>query len=388
MESESESPINVTMFSPWTEQCGIRDYTDHLVHALDKLPELGSTRIVPAPRISNRGSLISALSHFRDDDNLFKECGASMNAGSDIAHIQHQYFAFGGVAPYRSHIRSFLSQLRVPAVMTVHEIADEPAEWPGRIGIRLANRLNFAHPAIRAMIVHTEMDRDRLIRIGCPPGQIHLIRHPVPPADTLPPEESARRELDTDYPKLKGRRVITLFGFLSVKKGHLIALQALSHLPETVAMVFAGGRHPDDHTGYVESLESEIARLNLQDRVVITGYLPQQKIPTSMAATEIALAPFLSSSGSGSLANLMAYGRPVVASDIEPHQEIVREAPDVLVLTPAADARAAASAITGLLDDPSRRGRLGHAALAYAADRSYAVMAREIVDLYRVVLRG
>jgi glycosyltransferase involved in cell wall biosynthesis len=102
-----------------------------------------------------------------------------------------------------------------------------------------------------------------------------------------------------------------------------------------------------------------------------------------MAATDVAIAPFLQSSGSGSLANLLAYGRPIVASGIPPHQEIVRESPACLDLFRSGDADALAAHILALLEDTDRRAALQAAALAYADRHSYVNMARETVAVYR-----
>jgi glycosyltransferase involved in cell wall biosynthesis len=106
-----------------------------------------------------------------------------------------------------------------------------------------------------------------------------------------------------------------------------------------------------------------------------------------MAATEVATAPFLRTSGSGSLANLLAYGRAVIASDIEPHREMLAEAPGVLALVPALNPKALAAEILALTGDDSRREGLSRAALAYAAQNSYAEMARKTVRVYDEVLR-
>ena len=114
--------------------------------------------------------------------------------------------------------------------------------------------------------VHTEADRQRIIRIGVPRSRIHLIRHPVPPALPLPDAATVRRIWAREHPQLEGRRFITLFGFLSAKKGHRIALAALSRLPDDIALLFAGDRHPDDNTGYVASLRDEIAQLRTDRR--------------------------------------------------------------------------------------------------------------------------
>ena len=385
--ASQDGRIDVSMFTPWHARCGVRDYAAHLISALDTLPQIGAIRVVAAPEDAARNGIASVLSHHPADSRRFQRLGREMNAGASVAHIQHQYFLFGGVAPFRTHIKAFLNELKVPAVMTVHEIAAEGSGFLNRRLVSAANRINFVHPSIKALIVHTEADRQRLWSMGLPQERVHLIRHPIPPAQTMPDREAARRALDRMYPSLRGRRIITLFGFLSNKKGHMIALPAMTYLPDDFALLFAGDQHPDDHTDYVSTLHAEVERLELDQRVVFTGYVAEDLVPIIMAATDIAIAPFLRTSGSGSLANLFAYGRAVIASDIEPHRELLAEAPGVLSLVPPLNPEALAAEIVALARDDARREGLSRAALAYAARNSYVEMARETVRVYDEVMR-
>ncbi len=386
MTARPDPALRVAMFAPWHERCGIRDYSALLVSAMETLSEIDSLRIVDAPSDAARTGIASVLRRHRHDAMRFKQLGRAMNSAAEIAHIQHQYFLFGGVAPYRSHVTSFLSEITVPAVVTVHEIAEEGVGSLKRMVVRAANRMNFSHPAIRALIVHTEADRNSLLRMGLPERRLHVIRFPAPPALPMPDAVSARSALAATYPQVTGRSILTLFGFLSNKKGHRIALDALLRLPEDIALIFAGDRHPDDHTGYVSSLRADIERLGLASRVVITGYLPEDRIPEIMAGADVALAPYLRTSGSGSLANLLAYGRAVVASDIEPHRELLGAEPGLLSLVPTEDAESLAAEALALLNDPPRRERLQRAALDYAARNTYLEFARQTVKVYREVL--
>jgi glycosyltransferase involved in cell wall biosynthesis len=265
MSAGSEAGLRVAMFTPWRAQCGISDYSHLLVAALRGLPEIADVRIVEAPAGVARGGSLAAVRHFAGDARRFRDLGTQMNSESpDAAQVQHQYFFFGGVAPHKSHVRAFLDAVRVPLVLTVHEIAQAPADASlvQRKMIAHANRANFVHPAIRRLIVHTEADRQRLTTFGIPAERIHLLRHGIPPAAPLPEPGEAKRALG-----LEGKRVVTLFGFLAVKKGHRVALAALRLLPADVVLLFAGDRHPDDHTDYVPGLRAEIAALGLAERV-------------------------------------------------------------------------------------------------------------------------
>src|ERR1700682_4607212 len=106
MADSVHEALNVSMFAPWHARCGIRDYTAHLVEALDTLPEIGSTRIVSSPQDAVRTGAVDLLRNFRKDALRYRALGRAMNASAHIAHVQHQYFLFGGVAPHKTHVRT------------------------------------------------------------------------------------------------------------------------------------------------------------------------------------------------------------------------------------------------------------------------------------------
>ncbi|MBM3494020.1 MAG: glycosyltransferase, partial [Armatimonadetes bacterium] len=274
--------LRVAMVSSLAERCGVADYTRYLVAELDQRLE---------------------IAWLTDPDGF----APAMNE-ADIVHVQHQYFLFGGVAPWKSTFRRFADRVTAPLVMTVHEFVAPQGSPPRRLAVAASNRLHFLHPAIRAYIVHTNVDRQKLIEAGVPAQRVHVVRHGVPPAPMLPNRVSARAALGFSQ-----HFVMTIFGFLSQRKGHSLAVDALAHLPGNVRLVLAGGKHPDDRTRYVEELREHIVQAGAEDRVIITGYLSPEDAAATMSATDLVLAPFIEGSGSGSLAYAFACGRPVLA---------------------------------------------------------------------------
>src|SRR5689334_16925414 len=126
-----------------------------------------------------------------------------------------------------------------------------------------------------------------------------------------------------------------MFGFISQRKGYGMATETLKRLPDDVVLLIAGGRHPDDNSSFVDNLERLPASLG--DRIRFTGYISESQIAEVMSATDVVLAPFIESSGSGSLAMSLACGKPIVASPIEPHLEMDKHEPGVLVFPNTVD---------------------------------------------------
>src|SRR5579872_4805091 len=132
----------IAMLAPTREQCGVADYTQYL------LPELRKHVEVP---------FVVEAEQFTDEMNAV-----------DLAHIQHQYFLFGGVAPWKSRFARLARRLRVPAVMTVHEFVAPQGRLLFRVAVAATNRLHFRQRAVKRLIVHTEADRDRMTAAGVP----------------------------------------------------------------------------------------------------------------------------------------------------------------------------------------------------------------------------
>ena len=377
----SSKLFKVAMTFPTGSHCGVADYTNLLTERIAPLPEVESVARIPILPIEKAKSLFS-IAHGIEINKRIVANGRELNIG-DIAHIQFQYFFFGGVSPLKNRFNEFIHQVEVPTVMTLHEIA-RPEVGASKItvaGIDVTNSRIFRNKKIGAFIVHTDADRKLLLQYHVEEKNIHLLLHPVPKALQAPSKEDAKRELG-----LTGRKTVTLFGFLSRKKGHLVALDALKELPQNVVLIFAGEKHPEDSTEYVPQLKRQIEESGLSNRVVITGYLESDKVPVVMAATDIAIAPFLHTSGSGSLANYFAYGLPVVASNIKPHQDLLEANPDSMALFPAGDAKLLAENLSVAFNIDSVRDKLIDGAIRFARTHSYLDMAKKTVKIYQSLL--
>ncbi len=355
MLPSSQQDFSIVMIAPRKDQCGISDYSDYLVDALSK-------RTIRIRRI--------------DWENYSPE-----NDSADLVHIQHEYFLFGGVAPWKNRCGYFLNQVDAPVVLTAHEFLPSTGNPVRSLMIRLTNHSNFMHPSIRRILVHTSQDRYLMTHSGIPPEKVQLIRHGVPSSPALPSSHAMKQEFG-----LENKFIVTMFGFLSRKKGHLDALRALSLLPNDIHLIFAGGRHPDDRTDYAQVIDKEINARGLNDRVRITGYLNREDIYKWMAATDLILAPFHQTSGSGSLAMSFSCAKPILASDIPPNMEYLDDTPDCIRAYPAAHTEMMADLIKTLAGDPAQRESLTSAAGEYARKHSYSSMAEETMALYRTLL--
>jgi len=225
------------------------------------------------------------------------------------------------------------------------------------------------------VIVHSRFQLQSLLEDGFP--VVSKIPHVVPSMTQTRPSHVIGR-----------MPTITMFGYFNREKGQDIVIEAMRHLEIPARLRLAGGVGHPANLAYKRSCEEAIDRLGLRGRVEVTGYVPDEEISCVYAESDLVVAPFRETTGSGSLVQALARGAPVLASDLPLNREINERVPDTLAFFATEDPVDCARQIERLLADPDRRERLGRQALQYAATYSPANIAHLHLDLYRRVLGG
>ncbi|MHB1002181.1 MAG: glycosyltransferase [Armatimonadota bacterium] len=351
--------MNVTFASTWDSRCGVATYSRSLVAELEKKSKVEIVSL-------DAGSISSPA-----------RLAARLNQG-DVAHIQHQYPFFGGMAIHKNWFRQTVSKVNIPLVVTVHELdLGDQDSIPIRLYKRWFNRFLFSPPEIYRFIVHSSVYRDRLKGIGIDPRDISVVPEGVP--SVRQPGISSRNA--KSLLGVSGKRVVTIFGFVVKRKGYDLALDMIRKLPNDVVLLIAGGPHPDDRTGFFDDLKYTVETDRLSDRVVITDYLEDSRIPIVMAATDLIIAPFTSMSNSGSILRSIAYGKPVLTADLEWSREL-NERCEGLMLFDAGDSINLAERVQELLDDKGLMESASSASRIYAQSWSVAKAAAETISIY------
>ncbi len=114
-------------------------------------------------------------------------------------------------------------------------------------------------------------------------------------------------------------------------------------------------------------------------------YVPEHEVQAYFRRADVIVLPYERTERfdqSGVLATALAFGKPVVLTDIGGFPEIAATGAGRLVT--AGDADALRDALQWLIDDPPARARLGEAALAAArGPYSWASAAQQTLELYR-----
>ena len=126
----------------------------------------------------------------------------------------------------------------------------------------------------------------------------------------------------------------------------------------------------------------------LRDRVVLLGQVSEEDKVRVLHSVDVFCSPNTGGESFGIVtAEAMAAGVPIVASDIEAFQQVLRggEAGELFATGDAADLARAAGR---LLDDPPRRAVLSAAALAAVASYDWSAVARGVFSVYETVVLG
>ena len=212
-------------------------------------------------------------------------------------------------------------------------------------------------------------------------GSIRVIPNGVEPAAPVDADERdrLRRQLG-----IEGEEPALLHvGSLTEQKGHRVLLQALGrlHKKRIRPRLFLMGAGP--LRGFIDA---QARKLGIADRVQLMGAVDRPE--TKLAAFDVFVFPSLWEGFGLGLAEAMAAGLPVVASNVDGIPEMVEDGVSG-VLVPPGDATALADALRDVLAGGDRRGSLGAAAQeriegAFTAQR----MLEEYAELYREVVAG
>src|SRR6266571_2497503 len=124
----------------------------------------------------------------------------------------------------------------------------------------------------------------------------------------------------------------------------------------------------------------------LRDRVILLGQVSEEDKIRAYHSVDVFCAPNTGGESFGMvLAEAMAAGAPVVASDLDAFRSVLRggRAGELFANGDSGDL---AAAIGRLLDDPQRRASLSAAASAAVRDYDWPTIARDVVKVYAAVL--
>jgi glycosyltransferase involved in cell wall biosynthesis len=260
---------------------------------------------------------------------------------------------------------------RRPLVLTAHDLLPrEP-----RLGQARAQRRCYA--AADALVVHSDYGRRQLIEAtGLEPSKVRVIRHGAFEHLTRLPHEQA---LSDELGQVSGP-VVLFFGLLRPYKGIEVLLDAWRGVHDAELWIVGRPRMP---------LDPLRVRASAGVRL-IPRFVADVEIPAYFRRADIVVLPYSRTERfdfSGVLATALAFGKPIVLTDVGGFSEVAETGAALLV--PPDDPDALHEALVGLIEDPEARERLATAAAAAAAGPySWDEAARNTLALYRELTRS
>ncbi len=252
-----------------------------------------------------------------------------------------------------------------PVVVTAR--GSDVTELPGYAGPR--RMIRWAMDGAADLIAVSAGLKEAMLELGAKPDAVTVLRNGVDLALFRPADRAlVRRELGLDGPTLLS------VGHLIPRKGHDLAIRALSLLPGWRLMIVGEG----PERGRLETVARE---LGLADRVRFEGAQPHSSLPRFYAAADLLILASSREGWANVLLEAMACGTPVVASNIPGSPEVVRSAAAGRVVDRNTPERFASSVQEIYAGNPDRR-----ATRAYAEDFSWDATSRGQLDLFRRVL--
>ena len=179
--------------------------------------------------------------------------------------------------------------------------------------------------------------------------------------------------------------VLATFGRLSFLKSQTDFVRVVGDLAgrfPDLAGVICGGEGEADYGDRVRSLRHQ---LGLEDRVHITGFVPDQEKDDILAAADVVVHLARRESFGLAVVEAQAAGKAVVAADASGPRSLIDDGATG-VLVPVGDTGRLTEVLTGLLDDPDRRASLGSQARLAAQRHGIGPMVEAIEAVWDRVL--
>jgi glycosyltransferase involved in cell wall biosynthesis len=283
---------------------------------------------------------------------------------ADVVHFQ--WLTVQHVDGHLLPARHTSSGARRPLVLTAHDILPREA----RPGQRQAQRRLYEH--FDAIVVHSEHGRARLIdELGVDGARVHVIAHGA--FEHLAAQDahgaSAPPPFQTDLP------VVLCFGLMRPYKGIEELLEAWRGI-EGAELWIAGAPRMD-----ISALRSA-APPGVR---FVPRFVTDDELPAYFRRADLVVLPYREIDQSGVLFTALAFGKPLLLSDVGGFPEVA--ATGAARLFPVGDAGALHAALRELLADPAALAQLTeHARAAASGPYSWSEVGRRTLALYDALL--
>jgi len=165
-----------------------------------------------------------------------------------------------------------------------------------------------------------------------------------------------------------GTIVLGYAGHLYPWKGVDVFIRSIERLPDTRGVIVGGLPGEPD----LDRARDLARRIGVEQRIEFTGHVEPSQVPSLLAQTDVLVLPTVDTASAIytsplKLFEYFAAGRPVVASDLPPVREIVRDGENAVLFKPG-DSESLAAAIRRVWQDEQFAERLARTAYLEASE--------------------
>lgn len=206
---------------------------------------------------------------------------------------------------------------------------------------------------------------------------------------TIPPGTPAKvtRELQSALTKPDEIPLISLYGYAAPWKDPALLLAAAEQLDKPLRIVLAGPGWDDNERAGIYLPARRFGLNNQVEVVVVPNYVEAAHRRALVAATDLAVFPYKahpSFQGSGAIADYLAHGVPVLATDVANMAELIADAGSI---APTNSPDILATEIDRLTTGTASRARVRSAAQRRAKFFTAHHHARQCLNLYERVIK-
>jgi glycosyltransferase involved in cell wall biosynthesis len=251
---------------------------------------------------------------------------------------------------------------RRPLVLTAHDVLPREPR-PGQLSAqrRLYERFD-------AVVVHSAHGRDRLTgELGIDPGRVHVIPHGVFAHLADVPQQPS--PFHTEKP------VVLCFGLMRPYKGIDVLLEAWRGVKDAELWVAGMPRMDISHL-------RAIAPANVR---FVPRFITDSELPAYFQRAELVVLPYREIDQSGVLFTALAFGKPLLLSDVGGFPEVA--ATGAARLVSAGDPTTLRERLQELLGDPAAMAAMAaRAREAAQGEYGWGTIAKRTLDLYGSLL--
>ncbi len=350
--------------------CGIATYSNYLIEELRKLGNL--VQIVSETDAKGKG--VYPVYSKQDTDLTEKIFEVMVKVNPDIIHIQHEYGLFGlhhGVNVIPLIYKFRLS--KIPVVTTLHTVYDY-FSYQQKLVIEAIIR------ASDAIIVHEDYQKESIYKNIGFFDNIFVIPHGVRRVSFIP---DAKSKLGVE-----NKKVILLIGYLRPSKNFDLMVKIFPKIkqkvPNSLLMISSDVRM-NEYTDYLKSFTKLINNSPAKDSIMfLNEKSPQDLFDTTICSSDVAAMPYKVGAQSGIMAHLLAFGIPLVTSDLKAFEETFKKSRCGFASKTEEDY---IRNIVDILTDNKLRNELSSAALRLVNEElSWEKVTKETVKVYQKIM--